>query len=119
MKFKPSLFLALACMAVVMPAQASMHPNAVVDGWLHFMWHMQMNAQAAQTGNWTMFWQLFTEQSVCTSGADFTFVFTPAFFMFVSAMLAAAIVMTVFRILRKLQTSWWNRFRPVSHRYAH
>ncbi|MBP6888085.1 MAG: hypothetical protein KBC21_00100 [Candidatus Pacebacteria bacterium] len=115
MKLKPSLFLVLACMAVAIPAQASMHPNAVVDGLVHFMWHMQMTNQALATGNWSMFWQLFTEQSVCTSGTDFTFVFTPAFFVLVSAMLLAAIVMTVFLILRKAEMPWWTQFR----RYAH
>lgn len=116
MRFKPSsLFLALICLAVAVPAQASMHPNAAVDGWLHFMWHMQMTWHAAQTSNWAMFWQLFTEQSVCTSAKDFTFVFTPAFFTLVSAMLTALIVMLAFRILRKMQVLWWTKL----HRYAY
>jgi hypothetical protein len=115
MKFKPSFFLALLCLAITIPAQASMHPNAVVDGWIHFMWHAQMTVQAAQTGNWSMFWQLFTEQSVCTSGTDFTFVFTPAFFMLASALLmAAAAVILIFRKMRKVQTPWWNQFRRYS-----
>ena len=119
MKFRLPFFLALTCLAIAVPAQASMHPNAILDGLAHFMWHLQMTNQALATGNWPAFWQLFTEQSVCTTTSDFTFLFTPAFFMAtVLISLAVALALT-WRLLKKPVAGWWNQFRwPSMYHYA-
>jgi hypothetical protein len=115
MKLRLPFFLALACLAIAMPVQASMHPNAAVDGLAHFMWHMQMTAQAAQTGNWTMFWQLFTEQSVCTNVQSMTFIFTPAFFITMVVVTLVAMLMLIRRLVRKAPNGWWNQFRQPNY----
>lgn len=119
MKQKFPLFLVLAFLAVSVPAQASMHGAAEAAGISHFAFHAQMTWQAAMTGNWSAFWQLFTEQSICANTWA-TFIFTPAGFMLAAAMMIAAMVMLIGRLVQKTsQQGWWNRFRqPTNCRFA-
>jgi hypothetical protein len=77
-----------------------MHPDVATDGLMHFLWHAQMTWQAAQTGNWAMFWQLFIEQSVCADQSLATLIFTPAGFV---ATAVTALFASVYVLYHKLR----------------
>jgi hypothetical protein len=102
-------------MTIAIPAQASMHPNAAIDGLAHFMWHLQMTNQALATGNWSMFWLLFTEQSVCTNVQSLTFIFTPAFFTTMVVVTLVAVMMLIRQPTRKAPNGWWNQLRQPNY----
>ena len=117
MKSTRLLVLAVVCMAITLPAQASMHPNAAIDSLAHFMWHMQMTTQAAMTGNWPAFWALFLEQSVCAQGSFATFIFTPLGFVLAAALLVSFLVMMAFHLIKKMLRSW-KQSAPHTLQYA-
>jgi uncharacterized membrane protein len=96
-------------------ANASMHPDVAADGLAHFMWHMQMTTQAAMTGNWPAFWQLFTEQSVCADSSWQTFVFTPLGFMFIGSLVSAACVLLMLHLVKSVfKSAELNRYLNIA-----
>ncbi len=92
-----ALLASIAC-----SAQANGHPNGLLESWAHFLWHADLLASAAKSGNWGAFLDVLVMQSVCVSYEDMSFIFVPSMFLTILSVLVMFVLALLVGLLRKV-----------------